>query len=100
MIMNTSENNEIDGDITGIFKRLINKLSLFDSNYEIIAVDISDIYESVQKYITIVNSVIERVDSLEELKDTFILIESELDHINWHYKSLKKQLDRILDDNN
>lgn len=36
--------------------------------------------------------------SKEDLIDALIEVEIELDHINWHYKSLKKQLKILMKD--
>ncbi len=36
--------------------------------------------------------------SKEDLIDALIEVEIELDHINWHYKSLKKKLEILVKD--
>ncbi|MDM5192529.1 hypothetical protein QUF93_08100 [Bacillus hominis] len=36
--------------------------------------------------------------SKEDLIDALIEMEVELDHINWHYKSLKKKLKMLIED--
>ncbi|PFK65058.1 hypothetical protein COJ21_24900 [Priestia megaterium] len=76
---------------------LINKLSLLSPNkeYAELAVDLNDIYESSEKLELLIKNLCNSSLDKETLIDQLIEIELELDHINWHYKSLKKELKPI-----
>lgn len=76
---------------------LINKLSLLSPNkeYAELAVDLNDIYESSEKLELLIKSLCKSSLDKETLIDQLMEIELELDHINWHYKSLKKELKPI-----
>jgi hypothetical protein len=76
---------------------LINKLSLLSPNkeYAELAVDLNDIYESSGKLELLIKSLCNSSLDKETLIDQLMEIELELDHINWHYKSLKKELKPI-----
>ncbi|WP_394532692.1 hypothetical protein C1N83_27815 (plasmid) [Priestia aryabhattai] len=76
---------------------LINKLSLLSPNkeYAELAVDLNDIYESSEKLELLIKSLCNSSLDKETLIDQLMEIELELDHINWHYKSLKKELKPI-----
>ncbi|MEH6868791.1 hypothetical protein [Priestia megaterium] len=81
-----------------IVDELIKKLSLLDSNKEYIelAVDLNDIYESSNKLDRLITDTLNSPLDQEKLIEQLIEIEVELDHINWHYKSLKKELKQLL----
>lgn len=81
-----------------IVDELIKKLSLLDSNKEYIelAVDLNDIYESSNKLDRLITDTLNFPLDQEKLIEQLIEIEVELDHINWHYKSLKKELKQLL----
>ncbi|MEH6930099.1 hypothetical protein [Priestia megaterium] len=81
-----------------IVDELIKKLSLLDSNKEYIelAVDLNDIYESSNKLDRLITDTLSSSLDQEKLIEQLIEIEVELDHINWHYKSLKKELKQLL----
>ena len=81
-----------------IVDELIKKLSLLDSNREYIelAVDLNDIYESSNKLDRLITDTLSSSLDQEKLIEQLIEIEVELDHINWHYKSLKKELKQLL----
>ncbi|GAB1806069.1 MULTISPECIES: hypothetical protein [Priestia] len=81
-----------------IVDELIKKLSLLDSNREYIelAVDLNDIYESSNKLDRLITDTLSSPLDQENLIEQLIEIEVELDHINWHYKSLKKELKQLL----
>ncbi|WP_416435477.1 hypothetical protein [Priestia megaterium] len=81
-----------------IVDELIKKLSLLDSNKEYIelAVDLNDIYESSNKLDRLITDTLSSPLDQENLIEQLIEIEVELDHINWHYKSLKKELEQLL----
>ncbi|AWD68617.1 MULTISPECIES: hypothetical protein [Priestia] len=81
-----------------IVDELIKELSLLDSNEEYVelAVDLNDIYESSNKLDRLITDTLSSSLDHEKLIDQLIKIEVELDHINWHYKSLKKELKQLL----
>ncbi|MBW0933823.1 hypothetical protein [Priestia megaterium] len=81
-----------------IVDELIKKLSLLDLNKEYIelAVDLNDIYESSNKLDRLITDTLNSPLDQEKLIEQLIEIEVELDHINWHYKSLKKELKQLL----
>lgn len=81
-----------------IVDELIKKLSLLDSNKEYVelAVDLNDIYESSNKLDRLITDTLSSPLDQENLIEQLIEIEVELDHINWHYKSLKKELKQLL----
>lgn len=81
-----------------IVDELIKKLSLLDSNKEYVelAVDLNDIYESSNKLDRLITDTLNSPLDQESLIEQLIEIEVELDHINWHYKSLKKELKQLL----
>ncbi|KML24512.1 MULTISPECIES: hypothetical protein [Priestia] len=81
-----------------IVDELIEKLSLLDSNKEYVelAVDLNDIYESSNKLDQLIADTLSSSLDQEKLINQLIEIEVELDHINWHYKSLKKELKQLL----
>ncbi|WP_339995689.1 hypothetical protein [Priestia aryabhattai] len=81
-----------------IVDELIKKLSLLDSNKEYVelAVDLNDIYESSNKLDRLITDTLNSPLDQENLIEQLIEIEVELDHINWHYKSLKKELKQLL----
>jgi hypothetical protein len=81
-----------------IVDELIKKLSLLDSNREYIelAVDLNDIYESSNKIDRLIRETLRSSLNQEKLIKQLIEIEIELDHIHWHYKSLKKELKQLL----
>jgi hypothetical protein len=83
---------------------LITNLSVFspERKIDILAVDLHDIYESCNNLQTlcldVINSQKDHKDK-ERIVEKLIEIEIELDHINWHSKSLKKELKKILNEN-
>ncbi|MED5244035.1 MULTISPECIES: hypothetical protein [Priestia] len=80
-----------------IVSELINKLSLLspDKEYAELAVDLNDICESSEKLKLLIKHLCHSSLDKETLIDQLMEIELELDHINWHYKSLKKELKSI-----
>ncbi|AKP76776.1 hypothetical protein M3592_27225 [Priestia aryabhattai] len=81
-----------------IVDELIKKISLLDSSKEYVelAVDLNDIYESSNKLDRLITDTLSSSLDQEKLIDQLIEIEVELDHINWHYKSFKKELKQLL----
>ena len=81
-----------------IVDALIKKLSLLNSNKEYVelAVDLNDIYESSNKLDRLITDTLSSSLDQEKLIEQLIEIEVELDHINWHYKNLKKELKQLL----
>ncbi|GAB1759147.1 hypothetical protein ABEP16_26620 [Priestia aryabhattai] len=81
-----------------IVDELITKISLLDSSKEYVelAVDLNDIYESSNKLDRLITDTLSSSLDQEKLIDQLIEIEVELDHINWHYKSFKKELKQLL----
>ncbi|MBY0061405.1 MULTISPECIES: hypothetical protein [Priestia] len=80
-----------------IVDELIKKLSLLNSNKEYVelAVDLNDIYESSNKLDRVITDTLSSQLDQEKLIEQLIEIEVELDHINWHYKSLKKEVKQL-----
>ena len=60
--------------------------------------DLNDIYESSKSFEKLLENIINSQQSKEDLIDALIEVEIELDHINWHYKSLKKKLEILMKD--
>ncbi|KAA0777594.1 hypothetical protein A6279_07950 [Bacillus wiedmannii] len=83
-----------------VLEQLINRLSVLspEKEREIAAVDLHDIYESTEKFERLLENIMNSQQSKEDLIDTLIEVEVELDHINWHYKSLKKKLKVLMKD--
>ncbi|KQU24417.1 hypothetical protein ASG61_21125 [Bacillus sp. Leaf75] len=81
-----------------IVNELMNKLSPLSSKKEYIelAVDLNDISESSNKIERLVRDLLNSSLDKEKIIEQLIEIELELDHINWHYKSLKKELKQLL----
>ncbi|EEL89006.1 hypothetical protein CN445_04975 [Bacillus cereus] len=77
-----------------VLEQLIKSLSVLspEKEREIAAVDLSDIYESSQRFEKLLESMVNFQQNKDDLIDILIEVEIELDHINWHYKSLKKKL--------
>ncbi|QWH41228.1 hypothetical protein EXW53_05885 [Bacillus mycoides] len=77
-----------------VLEQLIKSLSVLspEKEREIAAVDLSDIYESSQRFEKLLESMVNFQQNKDDLIDVLIEVEVELDHINWHYKSLKKKL--------
>lgn len=75
----------------------LEKLSVLSHKEEFVelAVDLNDIYESNKKVDLLIKQILDSSLAKEELSDKLIDIEMELDHINWHYKSLKKELKKL-----
>lgn len=75
-----------------VLEQLIKSLSALspEKEREIVAVDLHDIYESAERFEKILENIMDSQHSKEDLIDALIEVEIELDHINWHYKSLKK----------
>jgi len=82
-----------------IVNELINRLSLLstEKEYAELAVDLNDICESSNKIQPLIKEMLNPSLDKEKLIEQLIEIEVELDHINWHYKSLKKELKQLLD---
>jgi hypothetical protein len=55
-------------------------------------VDLNDIYESSERFEKLLENIMKSQQNKHDLIDILIEVEIELDHINWHYKSLKKKL--------
>lgn len=83
-----------------VLEQLIKSLSaLFpEKEREIVAVDLHDIYESAERFEKILENIMDSQHSKKDLIDALIEVEIELDHINWHYKSLKKKLKILMKD--
>lgn len=81
-----------------IVNELINRFSLLSSKKEYVelAVDLNDICESINKIEPLIKEILSSSLDKEKLIEQLIEIEVELDHINWHYKSLKKELKQLL----
>lgn len=81
-----------------IVNELINRLSPLSSKKEYVelAVDLNDISESSNKIERLINDLLNASLDKEKVIEQLIEIELELDHINWHYKSLKKELKHLL----
>ncbi|WJE37354.1 MULTISPECIES: hypothetical protein [Bacillus cereus group] len=60
-----------------------------------LAVDLNDIYESSERFEKLLENIMKSQQNKDDLIDILIEVEIELDHINWHYKSLKKKHDLI-----
>lgn len=58
-------------------------------------VDIVDIYESARNYINLINSVINNNTKKEQLEDIFVNIETEIEHIIWHYQNYKANITKL-----
>lgn len=54
--------------------------------------DLNDIYESSERFEKLLENIMKSQQNKHDLIDILIEVEIELDHINWHYKSLKKKL--------
>ncbi len=54
--------------------------------------DLNDIYESSERFEKLLENIMKSQQNKDDLIDILIEVEIELDHINWHYKSLKKKL--------
>ncbi|MDM8364027.1 hypothetical protein ACS4JF_15590 [Bacillus thuringiensis] len=83
-----------------VLEQLIKSLSVLslEKEREIAAVDLHDIYESAERFEKTLENIMNSKHSKEDLIDALIEVEIELDHINWHYKSLKKQLKILMKD--
>ncbi|MEY6551339.1 hypothetical protein AB8Q00_12885 [Bacillus cereus] len=83
-----------------VLEKLIKRLSVLstEKEREILAVDLNDIYESSKSFEKLFENIMNSQQSKEDLIDALIEVEIELDHINWHYKSLKKQLKIMMKD--
>ncbi|MCM3223098.1 hypothetical protein M3644_25460 [Bacillus cereus] len=83
-----------------VLEQLIKSLSVlsFEKEHEIAAVDLHDIYESTERFEQLLENIMNSQQSKEDLIDALIEVEIELDHINWHYKSLKKKLKILMKD--
>ncbi|EJQ54166.1 hypothetical protein IEQ_00914 [Bacillus cereus BAG6X1-2] len=83
-----------------VLEQLIERLSVLspETESEIAAVDLHDIYESSKSFEKMLENMMHSQQSKEDLIDALIEVEIELDHINWHYKSLKKKLNILMED--
>nr|WP_276561152.1 hypothetical protein [Bacillus paramycoides] len=83
-----------------VLEQLIKSLSVLspEKEREIAAVDLSDIYEGTERFEKLLENIIRSQQDKEDLIDALIEVEVELDHINWHYKSLKKKLKILMKD--
>ncbi|MGU3370690.1 hypothetical protein [Bacillus mycoides] len=77
-----------------VLEQLINRLSVLspEKEREILAVDLNDVYESSERFEKLLENIMKSQQNKDDLIDILIEVEIELDHINWHYKSLKKKL--------
>ncbi|EJR37331.1 hypothetical protein BK735_03645 [Bacillus mycoides] len=77
-----------------VLEQLINRFSVVcpEKEREILAVDLNDIYESSERFEKLLENIMKSQQNKDDLIDILIEVEIELDHINWHYKSLKKKL--------
>ncbi|MCU5705190.1 MULTISPECIES: hypothetical protein [Bacillus] len=83
-----------------VLEQLIKRLSVLSPEKErgILAVDLNDIYESSKIFEKLLKNIINSQQSKEDLIDGLIEVEIELDHINWHYKSVKTKLKILMKD--
>lgn len=84
----------IENHLEKIVERL--KLNANQKDVEVLAVDLNDIYESSNNLRDLVDNLMKLDIDKEILIDKLIEIEVELDHINWHYKSFKKEIKKLL----
>ncbi|PQZ59904.1 MULTISPECIES: hypothetical protein [Bacillus] len=77
-----------------VLEQLIERLSVLspEKEREIVAMDLNDIYESSQSFEKLLENMMNSQQNKDDLIDMLIEVEVELNHINWHYKSLKKKL--------
>ncbi len=63
----------------------------------VLAIDLNDIFESCYNYMRMLSELAAAAEDMskETLIEKLIDMEIELDHIHWHYKSLKKELKKI-----
>jgi predicted nuclease with TOPRIM domain len=61
-------------------------------------VDLNDIYESSERFEKLLENIRKSQQNKDDLIDILIEVEAELDHINWHFKSLKKRLEILMED--
>lgn len=75
----------------------LEKLSVLSHKKEFteLAVDLNDIYESNKKTEVLIKEILDNSLDKEKLVDKLVEVEMELQHINWHYKSLKKELEGL-----
>ncbi|MDN3232884.1 hypothetical protein [Priestia megaterium] len=81
-----------------IMNQLINRLSISSSEkeYAELAVDLNDIREGSNKIEPLIKEILNSSLDKKKLIEHLIEIEMEFDHINWNYKSLKKELKNLL----
>src|SRR6478752_10623248 len=81
-----------------IVNELINRLSPLSSEKEYVelAVDLNDISESSNKIERLIKNFLNSSLDKEKVIEQLIEIELELDHINWHYKSLQDKQTAML----
>ncbi|NSL68502.1 hypothetical protein HRR34_19010 [Bacillus toyonensis] len=88
---NSNKNDSIAKVING-------KLKISKEEHESGQTFLDILYESTERFEKILENIINSQQSKEDLIDTLIEVEIELDHINWHYKSLKKKLKILMKD--
>lgn len=81
-----------------IVNQLIKRLSLLsaEKDHVELAVDLNDICESSNNIEPLIKEILNSSLDKDQLIEQLIEIEVELNHINWHYKSLKKELKQLL----
>lgn len=79
------------------FNKLFKKISILSEEKDLsaLAVDLNDIYESNKKTELFIKELLNDSFNKEELLDKLLEIEMELDHINWHYRSLKREVKEL-----
>lgn len=73
---------------------LANRMSGLELNHEVIAVDIADISESSLRILEIVKNALDQNYGCGDWQDSLLQIELEVEHLIWHYKSFKKQINK------
>ncbi|WP_456363735.1 hypothetical protein [Priestia aryabhattai] len=79
------------------FNKFFEKISILSEEKDLsaLAVDLNDIYESNKKTELFIKDLLNNPLNKEELLDKLLEIEMELDHINWHYRSLKREVKEL-----
>jgi hypothetical protein len=86
----------IENEFNLSLEELTEKLSILGGDLvETLAIDLFDIFEGNHKISNYIRTIYESANNKDELEDILIYLESELEHIHWHYNSLKKILRKI-----
>ncbi|UQD51461.1 hypothetical protein C0971_05085 [Bacillus methanolicus] len=87
-------NDKSDFDLSLDF--LTEKLSiLVGDSGGILAIDLFDLFEGSNKISNYIKTIYESTNDKDELEEILIYLESELEHLHWHYKSIKKILRKL-----